>query len=325
MEKAFDKPDTLTTELSTTNEVSTDQTATPTQPQWRDYLELTKPKVVALLMLTAIVGMHLATPGYVPITTLLLGSLGLAMAMGGAAGINHVIDQRADSVMRRTQNRPVATGRIPPQKALLFAATLCLSSFIILDVFINRLTAVLTMLGAVGYACIYTIYLKRTTPQNIVIGGLAGAIPPLLGWTAVTNDLHPYAWLLVLIVFVWTPPHFWALAIHRRDDYAKADIPMLPVTHGIDFTKTQVLLYTVLLSMVALLPYLTGMSGWVYLLSACALNAVFLYYALRLKYETGTQYAMPTFAYSIIYLFALFIALLIDHYWVTSPLTVNTL
>ncbi len=286
---------------------------------WHDYLELTKPKVVALLMLTAIVGMHLATTDMVPFNALVWGSLGLAMAMGGSAAINHAVDQRADTLMKRTHNRPVATGRVPAQRAFFFAGALCLSSFLILDLLVNRLTAVLTMLGAVGYAFIYTLYLKRATPQNIVIGGFAGAIPPLLGWTAVTNDLHPHAWLLVLIIFVWTPPHFWALAIHRRDDYAKAEIPMLPVTHGIEFTKTQVLLYTCLLAVVSLLPYLTGMSGWLYLIGTSTLNALFVYLALKLKFEKGTETAMRTFGYSIIYLFALFMLLLADHYLIVTP------
>lgn len=282
---------------------------------WRDYLELTKPKVVALLMLTAIIGMFLATPGMVPWDVLLLGSLGMGMAMGAAAAINHIVDQRIDTIMARTKNRPVATGLIDNKKALTFAAVLCVLSVLILDIFINRLTALLTFFGIVGYAVIYTMYLKRATPQNIVIGGLAGALPPLLGWTAVTNELHPHALLLVLIIFVWTPPHFWALAIHRRDEYAKAEIPMLPVTHGIEFTKVSVLLYTILLLVATWLPYLTGMSGLIYLVSATILGLIFIGYALKLKYVDDEITAMKTFGYSIVYLFALFISLLVDHYY----------
>lgn len=281
---------------------------------WRDYYELTKPKVVALLMLTAVVGMFLSTPGMVPLEVLTLGSLGMAFAMAAAAAVNHVVDQRIDAIMARTENRPIVRGKIGPQKALIFAAVLSAVSMVILDVFINRLTAVLTLFGIVGYAFIYTMYLKRATPQNIVIGGIAGAIPPLLGWTAVTNELHPHALLLVLIIFVWTPPHFWALAIHRRDEYAKAGIPMLPVTHGIEFTKTSVLHYTLLLLVASMLPYITGMCGGIYAVSALGLGAVFLYYAFKLKYKPEAGTAMKTFGYSIVYLMLLFVALLVDHY-----------
>ncbi|MCG8312909.1 MAG: heme o synthase [Pseudomonadales bacterium] len=281
---------------------------------WRDYYELTKPRVVALLMLTAVVGMFLATPSMVPWQVLILGSVGMAFAMAAAAAVNHVVDQRIDAIMARTENRPIVRGKIGAQRALLFAAVLSALSMVILDVFINRLTAVLTLFGIVGYAFIYTMYLKRATPQNIVIGGIAGAIPPLLGWTAVTNELHPHALLLVLIIFVWTPPHFWALAIHRRDEYAKAGIPMLPVTHGIDFTKTAVLHYTLLLFVCSLLPYITGMCGFIYAVSATLLGAVFIYYALLLKYRPKPGTAMKTFGYSIVYLMLLFVALLVDHY-----------
>lgn len=281
---------------------------------WRDYYELTKPRVVALLMLTAVVGMFLSTPGMVPIEVLTLGSLGMALAMGAAAAVNHVVDQRIDAIMARTENRPIVRGKIGAHKALIFAAVLSTISMVILDVFINRLTAVLTLFGIVGYAFIYTMYLKRATPQNIVIGGIAGAIPPLLGWTAVTNELHPHALLLVLIIFVWTPPHFWALAIHRRDEYAKAGIPMLPVTHGIEFTKTSVLHYTLLLLIASMLPFITGMCGGIYAISALGLGCVFLYYALKLKYRPEPGTAMKTFGYSIVYLMLLFVALLVDHY-----------
>lgn len=284
------------------------------QPGWRDYLELTKPRVVMLLLLTSIVGMFMATPEMVPLNVLLLGSLGMGLAMGAAAAVNHVVDRRIDGLMARTENRPLVQGTISSQKALMFATILATASMFILSFFINPLTAFLTLFGIVGYAFIYTLYLKRATPQNIVIGGLAGAIPPLLGWTAVTNSIDPHALLLVLIVFVWTPPHFWALAIHRRDDYAKAGIPMLPVTHGIEYTKSAVLHYTLLLSLCTLLPYLTSMSGLIYLVTTLALNAVFLYYAVRLKYAPTPGIAMKTFGYSIVYLMGLFIALLLDHY-----------
>ena len=290
---------------------------TLTAVSWRDYLELTKPKVVLLLMVTAIAGMFLATQpaGMVPLMILLPGSLGLAMAMGASAVINQVMDQRIDTIMARTQQRPVATGKIKPQHALLFAAVLTTAALVILDHYINRLTAVLTFFGVIGYAGIYTLYLKRATPQNIVIGGLAGAIPPLLGWTTVTGSLDPEAYALVLIIFIWTPPHFWALAIHRREEYAKAGIPMLPVTHGVEFTKTSILYYTVLLLLAAWLPFLIGMSGLIYLVSASLLGMIFLLYAIRLKYFPEDHLPMKTFGYSITYLFLLFIALLVDHYF----------
>ena len=290
-------------------------TNTDNHANWRDYLELTKPKVVVVLMLTAVIGMFLSTPGWVPLNVLIFGSLGMAMAMGASAVVNHVMDQRIDALMERTLNRPVVSGKIDSKKALIFAALLSIASMLILDIFTNRLTAVLTFFGIVGYAFIYTMYLKRATPQNIVIGGLAGALPPLLGWTAVTNEIHPHALLLVLIIFVWTPPHFWALAIHRRDDYAKAEIPMLPVTHGIPFTKTSILLYTILLLITTLLPYLTGMSGKLYLSGALVLGIWFLVYAIKLKYRPLASTAMKTFGFSIVYLMLLFLILLVDHYF----------
>jgi len=295
----------------------TNMTATSHQARWQDYLELTKPKVVLLLMVTAIAGMFLATnpAGMVPWNVLLLGSLGLAMAMGASAVINHVVDQKIDVIMARTHHRPVATGKIKAHYAWVMAAVLTVLSLWILDQFINRLTAVLTLFGVIGYAGIYTLYLKRATPQNIVIGGLAGAIPPLLGWTAVTGTLDPEAFTLVLIIFIWTPPHFWALAIHRRDEYAKAEIPMLPVTHGVEFTKTNILYYTVLLLLAAWLPFIIRMSGLIYLVSASLLGMIFLLYAVRLKYFPNESLPMKTFGYSITYLFLLFIALLVDHYF----------
>jgi len=284
---------------------------------WRDYLELTKPKVVVLLMVTAIAGMFLATKpaGMVPLDVLFLGSLGLAMAMAASAVINHVVDQKIDLIMSRTNNRPVATGKIKPLNAIVFASILTILSLLILDQTINRLTAILTLFGVIGYAGVYTFYLKRATPQNIVIGGLAGAIPPLLGWASVTGTLAPEAFALVLIIFIWTPPHFWALAIHRKEEYAKAEVPMLPVTHGEEFTKTNILYYTILLFISALIPFIIGMSGLIYLASAFFLGLIFLVYAIRLKYFPHASLPMKTFGYSITYLFLLFIALLADHYF----------
>ena len=281
---------------------------------WRDYYELTKPNVVMLLLLTALVGMCLATPQWVETTVLLAGLLGIGMLSASAAVINHVVDHRIDSMMARTFNRPVAKGKVSIPNALVFAVCLAVVGFAILALWVNMLTAWLTLASLVGYAFVYTMFLKRATPQNIVIGGLAGAAPPLLGWTAVTGEVHSHALLLVLIVFTWTPPHFWALAIHREKDYAKAKIPMLPVTHGVAFTKTSVLLYTVLLSLVCLLPYLIGMSDLIYLIGSTMLNGGFLYYALKLKFAPTNQTAMQTFRFSIIHLMVLFVILLLDHY-----------
>jgi heme o synthase len=281
---------------------------------WRDYLELTKPKVVLLMLITAIVGMYLATPNAVPLRVLLVGSLGIALAAGSAAVLNHLADQQADIIMRRTQKRPLPTKKLSSRQALLFSALLGSASLIILTVFINPLTAILSFLSLIGYAGIYTLVLKRLTPQNIVIGGLAGATPPLLGWTAVTGEISSHALLLVLIIFTWTPPHFWSLAVHRVNDYSKANIPMLPVTHGVPFTKTCILLYTVLLFAVSLLPFVVGMSQLIYLICAVILGAVFIVYALRLKFSDKPLIAIHTFHYSNIYLCALFTALLVDHY-----------
>jgi protoheme IX farnesyltransferase len=284
------------------------------QATWRDYYELTKPKVVMLLLLTALVGMCLATDTWVDPVVLVAGMLGIGMLSSAAAVINHAVDHKIDAVMARTFNRPVAKGKVSIEKALAFAAILGVLGFAALAIFVNMLTAWLTLLSLVGYAVIYTMYLKRATPQNIVIGGLAGAAPPLLGWTAVTGEIHAYGLLLVLIVFTWTPPHFWALAIHREKDYAKAKIPMLPNTHGIDFTKTCIVLYTVLLCLICLLPYLTGMSGPVYLVGSSLLNAYFMYMALKLKYKPEPNTAMATFKFSILHLMVLFVVLLVDHY-----------
>ncbi len=284
------------------------------QATWRDYYEMTKPRVVMLLLLTALVGMCLATETWIDPQVLVFGMLGIGLLSSAAAVINHVVDYKIDSLMARTFNRPVATGKVSPKRALIFAFAIGAIGFVFLALFVNMLTAWLTLASLVGYAVIYTSYLKRATPQNIVIGGLAGAAPPLLGWTAVTGDIHAYALLLVLIVFTWTPPHFWALAIHREKDYAKAEIPMLPVTHGVDFTKTCVLLYTVLLCLVCALPYLVDMSGLIYLFGSTLLNAGFMYYAIKLKYNPTSTTAMDTFKYSIYHLMILFVVLLADHY-----------
>jgi protoheme IX farnesyltransferase len=275
---------------------------------------MTKPRVVMLLLLTALVGMCLATQTWIDPQVLVFGMLGIGLLSSSAAVINHVVDHKIDSLMARTFNRPVATGKVSPKRAVIFAFVLGAIGFVSLALFVNMLTAWLTLASLVGYAFIYTSYLKRATPQNIVIGGLAGAAPPLLGWTAVTGDIHAHALLLVLIVFTWTPPHFWALAIHREKDYAKAKIPMLPVTHGIDFTKTCVLLYTVLLCLVCFLPYLVDMSGLIYLIGSTILNAGFMYYAIKLKYKPTETTAMDTFKFSILHLMILFVVLLADHY-----------
>ncbi|WOH36794.1 heme o synthase [Thalassotalea fonticola] len=281
---------------------------------WREYYEITKPKVVALLVLTALVGMSLSVPGAIPWQILLPAMLGIGLLSSASAAINHIVDQKIDAIMARTHNRPLPNGRISNKNAIIFASALSIIGFVMLYALVNPLTAWLTFSGLVGYSVIYTMYLKRATPQNITIGGLAGAIPPLLGWTAMTNEVHPHALLLVLLVFVWTPPHFWALAIHRRDDYAKVNIPMLPVTHGITFTKTQILLYTILLFIVGLMPYLVGMSGWIYLVGACGLNLTFFAYAWKLKFNAEKDTAMKTFRFSIVHLMVLFVVLLADHY-----------
>jgi protoheme IX farnesyltransferase len=281
---------------------------------WRDYYEITKPRVVALLVLTALVGMCLSVPGAIPWQILIPSMVGIGFLSSAAAAINHIVDERIDSIMGRTYNRPVATGRLSSKDATIFAMMLAVTGFAVLYSFVNPLTAWLTFAGLLGYSFVYTMYLKRATPQNITIGGLAGAIPPLLGWTSMTGEIHGNALLLVLLIFTWTPPHFWALAIHRKDDYAKVNIPMLPVTHGVNFTKTQILLYTVLLFVVGLLPYLVGMSNWLYLIGAVVLNLVFFMYAWKLKFNADESTAMDTFKFSIIHLMALFIILLLDHY-----------
>ena len=281
---------------------------------WRDYKELTKPNVVLLMILTSAIGMFLAVPGMVPLHILILGNLGIALCAGSAATVNHLVDQRIDRKMARTHNRPVAQGRVGPGQAALFAAITGSLGMAILLIWINPLTAWLTFASLLGYAVVYTMFLKRATPQNIVIGGLAGAAPPLLGWTAVTGPVDGHGLLLVLIIFAWTPPHFWALAIHRREEYASVDIPMLPVTHGVAFTKLHILLYTVIMFLITLLPYVTRMSGPLYLLGAVVLGCGFLYWAIELLRDKNPNAPMETFRYSIIYLMALFLIMLMDHY-----------
>jgi protoheme IX farnesyltransferase len=284
---------------------------------WRDYLELTKPRVVALIMLTAIIGTLLSTPGLPPLDALIFGNLGIALAAASAAAVNHLLDRQIDARMARTRKRPLPTGHVTPARALTFALALGVLSMLILVAFVNVLTAVLTFCSLIVYAVIYTVWLKRATPQNIVIGGAAGAAPPALGWIAVTDHIGYQPLLLFLIIFAWTPPHFWALAIARRHDYAKADIPMLPVTHGVEFTRLHVLLYTVILSVVTLLPYMTGMSGLLYLGFALVLNARFLWQAIALKIYRRDELPMRMFRFSITYLMWLFLGLLADHYLLT--------
>lgn len=283
-------------------------------PSWRDYLELTKPRVVALMILTSAIGMLLATPGLPSWQVMAFGNLGIALLAGAAAVVNHVVDRKVDTMMSRTRKRPVATGRIRMFDALAFAAMLAVAGMLTLVLLINPLTAWLTLASLVGYAGVYTLFLKRATPQNIVIGGLAGAMPPLLGWTAVTGQVDGHGLLLVLIIFAWTPPHFWALAIHRKEEYAKAGIPMLPVTHGNQYTELHILLYTLMLLAVSMLPFVTGMSGLIYLVGALVLGLRFLHYAARLLKHDDRRVALATFKYSITYLMLLFVVLLVDHF-----------
>ena len=279
---------------------------------WRDYLELCKPSVVALMILTSVIGMLLATPQWVPIDILILGNLGIALCAGSAAAVNHIVDRHVDDKMARTANRPIAQGRLTPNQAILFAMLTGLAGMAVLITFTNLLTAWLTLASLIGYAFIYTMFLKRATPQNIVIGGLAGASPPLLGWVAVTGEIHYNALLLVLIIFAWTPPHFWALAVHRKDEYAEAEIPMLPVTHGEAYTKINIFLYTVMLVVITVLPYLTGLFGWLYLSASLLLGIRFLYHCWQMWRNKDT--GIKTFRFSIIYLMVLFAIMLLDHY-----------
>lgn len=286
----------------------------PPRATWRDYLELTKPRVVALMILTALIGMCMAVPGFVPWQPLVLGNLGIALCAGAAAAINHLVDERIDQQMSRTRSRPVATGTVSPRAAAMFAACLALAGITVLVVWVNTLTAVLTVASLIGYAFVYTMFLKRATPQNIVIGGLAGAAPPLLGWTAVTGEIHGHALLLVLIIFAWTPPHFWALAIHRREEYASVGIPMLPVTHGVGFTALHIFLYTIIMFLITLLPFATLLSGWLYLLGAIVLGAIFIYWSIEILRGKNSKAPMETFKFSITYLMVLFVVMLADHW-----------
>ena len=295
--------------------VSTPTALTLGDPRiWREYVALCKPKVVALIVFTAIVGMLLASPGMVPFEALVLGTLGIGGAAASGAAVNHLADRRIDALMTRTSGRPLPSGKVDAVSAAAFAAVLCIFSMALLVWGVNGLTAGLTFGSLVGYAVIYSLFLKRATPQNIVIGGAAGAMPPVLGWSAVTGDVDPHALLLFLIIFAWTPPHFWALAIHRHREYADADIPMLPVTHGVDFTRLHVLLYTVILFVVSLLPFATRMSGVIYLIVATVLGAGFLGHAVALYRRRDIRLPMRTFGYSIYYLFGIFAGLLVDHY-----------
>ncbi len=288
-------------------------------PQFSDLVALTKPRVVALIAFTAVVGMFMAVPGLPPWRESIAGLLGIWLAAASAAAINHVLDQRIDALMARTVHRPMVRGVVSTRAAMVFALLLAVLSMTVLVAWVNTLTAVLTFASLIGYAVIYTAWLKRATPQNIVIGGLAGAAPPALGWTAVTGELHAYALLLVLIVFVWTPPHFWALAIFRREDYARAAIPMLPVVYGVTYTRWHVLFYTVLLLVVTMLPWVTGMSGLIYLGGALVLGLGFVWYAVRLLKPPNEQFALEVFRYSIVYLMALFAFLLVDHWLMPAP------
>ncbi|QHS10405.1 protoheme IX farnesyltransferase [Sinimarinibacterium sp. NLF-5-8] len=280
----------------------------------REYYELCKPRVVMLIVFTAVIGMFLAVPGLPPWSALLWGTLGITLQSASAAAINQIVDRNIDARMARTCGRPLVTHSLTMTQSIAFATVIGVIGFAVLWFWVNPLTAVLTQLSLIGYAGIYTLYLKRATPQNIVIGGASGAMPPVLGWAAATGEVHVHAWILFAIIFIWTPPHFWALAIERRDEYAKVDIPMLPVTHGIEYTRTQVLLYTVLLTVITVLPYATGMSGWLYLFGALALDGLFLAYAVRLKWWPQPRLAMKTFGYSIVYLMGIFALLLLDHY-----------
>ena len=286
------------------------------------YLQLTKPRVVALIAFTAVVGMFLATPGFVPLDVLVLATLGISLAAGSAAAFNHILEQRLDAIMARTRARPLPAGKLSRRQAIIFATILALLSMALLVIGVNMLTAALTFLSLIGYSIIYTLFLKPATPQNIVIGGAAGAAPPVLGWTAVTGNVDYDALLLFLIVFVWTPPHFWSLALYREKEYAKVGIPMLPVTHGSEFTRKCILLYTILLAAITLLPFATHMSGLLYLVGAVILNVVFISYSCRLYMNYSDRLARQTFSYSIVYLAALFALLLIDHYrrWIFETL-----
>ena len=281
---------------------------------WRDYLELTKPRVVVLMLLCALVGMLLATPELPPLPLILVGLAGIALVAGSAAAVNHIADARIDARMARTRNRPIPKGRVSPVAGIVFAAALGIAGLAILLLWVNPLTATLNLVSWIGYGLLYTLYLKRATSQNIVIGGLFGAAPPLFGWTAVTNSVEWGGIILLLIIFVWTPPHFWALAIDRRRDYEQVDVPMLPITHGDAYTRRQVLYYTIALTAVSVLPFAVGMSGVVYLAGALTLGGGFLACAVAVVRGSSERAPLATFKYSIVYLTALFAVLLVDHY-----------
>ena len=284
----------------------------------KSYYHLCKPNVVYMMLICAFVGMLLAEQYVSSYLYLFVSLLGIALCAASAAAINQVIDRKTDASMTRTDQRPIPQGELSPMHASVFALTIGILGSMILYFFVNTLTMVLTITSLIGYAFIYTVYLKRATPQNIVIGGLAGAAPPLLGWSSITNTIDPYALLLVLIIFVWTPPHFWALAIYRKDEYAKESIPMLPVTHGVEFTKLQIVLYTIILFIVSILPYVVLMSGIIYLVSALILSSIFMYYAVKLFVSKDNEIAMKTFQFSIYYIFLIFLALLVDHFIIVS-------
>ncbi|MGI1679412.1 MAG: heme o synthase [Cellvibrionaceae bacterium] len=293
---------------------SLDENPSAEKASWRDYYEMCKPNVVMMMIVTSIIGMFLAVPGMVPLDALILGNVGIALCAGSAAAVNHLLDRRFDQHMARTHNRPIAKGRVEPMQAIIFSSVLGLIGMAILLFGVNAITAWLTLASLLGYAFVYTLFLKHATPQNIVIGGLAGAAPPLLGWTAVTGEIHHHALLLVLIIFAWTPPHFWALAVYRKVEYAKVNIPMLPVTHGAKYTKIHILLYTLILFAVTLLPYATGMLSWLYLIGAIVLGLGFLFCAIRMIVIDKPTTGRDTFHYSNIYLLAMFIIMLADHY-----------
>lgn len=287
---------------------------TITKSSWRDYYTLCKPRVVMLMLLTAYVGMRLAVTGSLPWFTVAFGLIGIALMAGSAAVVNHLVDHRIDAIMARTKLRPIPTGKVAPLQAIIFSVILGISGFVILLCLVNWLTALLTFFTLLGYAVIYTMYLKRSTSQNIVIGGLAGAMPPMLGWVAMTGSISWDSAILVAIIFVWTPPHFWALAVYRHNEYAKiAQIPMLPITHGIEYTKTQIVLYSVAMLAVASLPYFSHLSGVIYLVGSSILGLVFLYYAIRMKLSDDISWGRTLFRYSILYLLLLFVLLLADH------------
>ena len=301
--------------MDSMNTISTTERAT-----WKDYLVLCKPKVVVLMLVTVLVGALLAVPGWPDMMILAVALVGIGTCAGSGAAINHMIDHRLDTKMARTKNRPIAKGRVTPQQGLTFALILAVAGFALLWFIVNPLTALLSLASLLGYAVVYTLFLKRATPQNITIGGLAGAMPPLLGWTAMTGQVEPDALLLVLIIFAWTPPHFWALAIHRKDEYAEANIPMLPVTHGNHFTRIHIVLYSLLMFAATLMPFISGMSGWLYLVGMLLLNARQFWMVKLIFNESDEKAPMELFKYSIQYLLWLFVLILLDHYTVTSTL-----